>query len=84
MTSMTLLLAILSSTPQQLRVDGKAGNNTLNAVFDAPLGERITATSSAVSCDIRVDPEGLGGRCSVPLASITVDAYPTKSDHFRQ
>jgi len=53
-----LLLAILSSAPQALRVDGKAGNNTLNAVFDAPLGERITATSSAVSCDIRVDPEG--------------------------
>jgi len=87
-TSMTgpVLLAILSSAPQPLRVDGKAGNNTLNAVFDAPLGERITATSSAVSCDIQVDPEGshLGGRCSVPLASITVDADPTKSDHFRQ
>ena len=88
MTPMTgpLLLAILSSAPQPLRVDGKAGNNTLNAVFDAPLGERITATSSAVSCEIQVDHEGrnLGGRCSVPLASITVDADPTKSGHFRQ
>ncbi len=40
---------------QTLRVDGKAGNNTLNGVFDAPLGERITATSSAVTCDIQVD-----------------------------
>ena len=88
MTSMSapLLLAVLSAAPQALRVDGKAGNNTLNAVFDAPLGERITATSSAVSCEIQVDAEGsgLGGRCSVPLTSITVDADPTKSDHFRQ
>jgi len=81
-----LVLALLSASPQALRVDGKAGNNTLNGVFDAPLGERITATSSAIACDLHVDPEGegLSGRCSVPLQSITVDADPTKSDHFRQ
>ncbi len=81
-----LLLVLSAAEPQSLHVDGSAGNNTLNGVFDAPLGERITATSSAVGCDLRVDAGGrnLSGRCSVPLASITVDADPTKTDHFRQ
>jgi len=81
-----LLLVVLSAAPQDLRVDGNAGNNTLNGVFDAPLGERITATSSAVACELQVDPGAgfVSGRCSVPLESITVDADPTKSDHFRQ
>ncbi|HZW91304.1 MAG TPA: hypothetical protein VFF12_19650 [Myxococcaceae bacterium] len=82
----TVLLAVLSAAPQELRVDGNAGNNTLNGVFDAPLGERITATSSAVGCELTVDPDAgqVSGRCSVPLESITVDADSTKSDHFRQ
>ncbi|HTS82672.1 MAG TPA: hypothetical protein VMH40_18870 [Myxococcaceae bacterium] len=81
-----VVVLLLSAPPQALRVDGRAGNNTLNGVFDAPLGERITATSSAVACDIQMDAEGrnLSGRCSVPLSSMTVDADPTKSDHFRQ
>src|SRR5215467_7164592 len=81
-----VVLVLLASPAETLRVDAKAGNNTLNGVFDAPLGERITATSSAVGCDIHVDAQGrnLSGRCSVPLATITVDADPTKSDHFRQ
>ena len=81
-----LLLVVLSAAPQDLRVDGNAGNNTLNGVFDAPLGERITATSSAVACELKVDPGAgfVSGRCSVPLETITVDADPTKSDHFRQ
>lgn len=81
-----VVLWVLSAAVQTFHVDGKAGNNTFNGVFDAPLGERITATSSAVSCDIQVGPEGrnLSGRCSVPLQSITVDADPTKSEHFRQ
>jgi len=81
-----VLLALLAAPPPTLRVDGSAGNNTLNGVFDAPLGERITATSSAVSCDIRVDGEGrnLSGTCSVPLDTITVDADATKTEHFRQ
>jgi hypothetical protein len=81
-----LLLAVLSTASQDLRIDGKAGNNTLNGVFDAPLGERITATSSAVGCELQVDPEAghVSGRCSVPLESIIVDADATKSDHFRQ
>jgi hypothetical protein len=81
----TALLAVLSAAPQELRVDGTAGNNTLNGVFDAPLGERITATSSAVGCELQADAAGyVSGRCSVPLESITVDADATKSDHFRQ
>jgi len=81
-----VVLVLLASPAETLRVDAKAGNNTLNGVFDAPLGERITATSSAVGCEIRLDAGGrnLSGRCSVPLATITVDADPTKSDHFRQ
>ena len=58
----------------------------MNGAFDAPRGERITAISTAVGCDIQVDPEGrnLSGRCSVPLSSITVNADPTKSYPFRQ
>jgi len=81
-----VVLLLLTAPPQTLRVDATAGNNTLNGVFDAPLGERITATSSAVGCDLQVDPGGrrLSGRCSVPLSTITVDGDPTKSDHFRQ
>ena len=81
-----VVLAVVSASVHTLRVDGRAGNNTLNGVFDAPLGERITATSSAVACDLQVDGEGrnLSGRCSVPLQSITVDADPTKTEHFRQ
>ena len=81
----TLMLVLALASPA-LRVDGKAGNNTLNGVFEAPLGERITATSSAVSCDLRVDGQRqtLSGRCSVPLTSITVDGDPTKTGHFQQ
>lgn len=81
-----VVLLALSASVQPFHVDGKAGNNTLSGVFDAPLGERITATSSAVECDIQVDGEArnLSGRCSVPLKSITVDADPTKTEHFRQ
>jgi hypothetical protein len=79
-------LLVSASPVQTLRVDGEAGNNTLNGVFDAPPGERITAVSSAVHCDIQIGPDGrnLSGRCSVSLTSITVDADPTKTEHFRQ
>jgi len=71
---------------EELRVYPDAGNNTFNAVFDAKLGERITAQSSAVSCDLRYDEKtGLAsGRCSVPLASIKVDNEDTKTEHFQQ
>lgn len=81
-----VLLLVSASPPRTFHVDREAGNNTLNGVFDAPLGERITAVSSAVGCDIQLSPDGrnLSGRCSVPLTSITVDADPTKTEHFRQ
>ncbi len=67
-------------------VNPDAGNNAFSAVFDAALGERITAVSSAVGCTLRVDVRTgtASGTCSVPLASIRVDNDDTKSDHFRQ
>ena len=61
-------------------VDPEAGNNTFNAVFDAAIGERITALSSAVGCTITADEEKHDGhaKCSVPLTSIKVDSDDTK------
>jgi hypothetical protein len=82
-------LALAVAAPalaEELEVNPDAGNNAFSAVFDASLGERISAVSSAVGCQIRWD-EGSGiasGRCSVPLESIRVDNDDTKSDHFRQ
>src|SRR5262249_14323919 len=72
--------------PSILKVDPDAGNNTFSAVFDAALGERITAVSSAVGCTIVADEGKLEGhaQCSVPLTSITVDSDETKTDHFQQ
>jgi len=71
---------------ETLVVDGAAGNSTMTAVFDAPLGERITAVSSAVACSASWEPKTgvVSGKCSVPLTSITVDADDTKTGHFRQ
>ena len=67
-------------------VDPDAGNNTFTAVFDAAVGERITAVSSSVGCTLSVDEAKLAGSasCSVPLTSIRVDNDDTKSDHFQQ
>src|SRR5215831_11927048 len=67
-------------------VDPDGGNNTFNAVFDAALGERITAVSSAVGCTVVADEEKLEGhaKCSVPLTSVKVDSDDTKTDHFQQ
>jgi hypothetical protein len=87
-----LLLALVLSTSSaataetRFTVDPEAGNNTLSAVFDAAIGERITAVSSAVGCTLLVDEAKLQGKatCSVPLISIRVDNDDTKSDHFRQ
>jgi hypothetical protein len=69
---------------------GPAGGEQSNftAVFDAPLGERINAISSAV--ELRPSPATprlgtAGGHCSVPLESIMVDGDDTeKSEHFQQ
>lgn len=71
---------------EDFRVDPDTGNNKFDAVFDAALGERITAQSSAVSCDLRYDDKtGLAsGRCSVPLTRIRVDNDDTKTEHFGQ
>lgn len=69
-----------------LSVDADAGNNTFNAVFDAALGERITAVSSAIGCTVKADEAKLEGhaKCSVPLTSIKVDSDETKTEHFQQ
>ena len=56
------------------------------AVFDAKLGERITAQSSAVGCDLTFEEKTgtASGACSVPLTSIKVDNEETKTEHFQQ
>jgi len=90
MQARVIALAIALAAPAvagtRFTVDPEAGNNTFTAVFDAAIGERITAVSSAVSCTLDVDEEKLEGKatCNVPLTSIKVDADDTKSDHFRQ
>lgn len=82
----SLLLAPAASRAEVLEVAPEAGNSSFSAVFDAALGERINAVSSAVGCEITFDERtGIAsGRCSVPLTSIKVDADDTKSDHFQQ
>jgi hypothetical protein len=78
-----MILALLVASA--LTVDPKAGNSKFDAVFDAPLGEKIDAMSSAVSCNIAYDAAtGAVGSCSVPLTSIMVDNEPTKTEHFQQ
>jgi hypothetical protein len=83
-----LLSGLALSIPargESLAVNPDNGNNTFSAVFDAPLGERITAVSSAVSCDIAYDETAgtASGRCSVPLTTVMVDNEKTKTEHFR-
>src|SRR5438034_11835586 len=86
--SLSLTLAGSSATlaDTKFAVDPEAGNNTFTAVFDAAVGERITAVSSAVACTLAVDEAKLEGKasCSVPLTSIRVDNDDVKSEHFRQ
>ena len=82
---LTLLLATPAATlAEELAVNPDAGNSGFSAVFDAALGERINAVSSAVGCQVSFDEQaGLAsGRCQVPLTSIKVDADETKSGHF--
>lgn len=70
---------------ESFRVDPDKGNSSMTAVFSAPLGERITAVSTSISCDLDVAGDGSAtGRCSLPLTSINVDNEPDKTDHFRQ
>jgi hypothetical protein len=85
--ALSLSLALpLAAVAEDFTVNSDAGNSGFSAVFDAALGERINAVSSAVGCDVVFDEKtGLAsGRCSVPLTSIKVDADDTKSDHFHQ
>ncbi len=83
---MTLALAARAAAADRYSVDPQAGNNNFSAVFDAPLGERINAISSAVGCELSYDAatQTAGGHCSVPLTSIKVDGDDTKTDHFQQ
>jgi hypothetical protein len=82
---LTLLLAAPATFAEELSVNPDAGNSGFSAIFDAALGERISAVSSAVGCQVSFDEKtGLAsGRCQVPLTSITVDNDSTKSEHFR-
>ncbi len=76
----------LRAQAEDFEVNPDAGNNTFSAVFDAKLGERINAVSSAVACAVQYDEKAgtASGSCSVPLDSIRVDNDDTKSGHFRQ
>jgi hypothetical protein len=80
------LAGVGEASAQALIVNPDTGNSSFTAVFDAALGERITALSSAVGCDVTLDEKtGLAsGHCTVPLGSIRVDNDDVKSDHFRQ
>ena len=73
-----------SAAAQSYTVDPEAGRNTFSAVFDAPLGERIMADSSAVGCNFKLTGLIAGGHCAVALTSIKVDADATKTEHFEQ
>jgi len=83
------LLAVVPGLPaaaESFLVDPETGNNTFSAVFDAALGERITALSSSVSCRLNLDERAstASGICSVPLTAIRVDNEDTKTEHFQQ
>ncbi len=80
------LVGPLATRAEEFSVDPDAGNNGFSAVFDAALGERINAVSSAVGCSVSLDEKtGLAsGRCFVPLTSIKVDSDDTKTNHFNQ
>lgn len=75
-----------AASAEELAVNPDAGNSGFSAVFDAAVGERINAVSSAVGCELSHDEKtGLvSGHCSVPLTSIWVDNDDTKSEHFQQ
>lgn len=85
-SSPVLHLGIAGAAASTFNVDPNLGNSAFTAVFDAPLGERITAVSSAIGCTLEVDESTLTGnaKCSVPLTSIRVDNDDTKSEHFAE
>jgi len=81
-----LLLAPAAARAEPFEVNPDVGNSSFSAVFDAKLGERINAVSSAVGCQVAYDEKTgvASGTCSVPVESIRIDNDDTKSDHFRQ
>jgi hypothetical protein len=83
---LAVVLTISGAYAEEFHVDPDVGNSTFNAVFDATLGERISATSSAVECNVTYDEKGgtMSGTCSVPLTTIKVDNEDTKTEHFQQ
>lgn len=85
---LALALVLLAATPgaRGFVVDASLGSSNFQAVFDAAVGERIVAVSSAVACDVTFDVAAntVSGRCEVPLTSVTVDNEPTKTAHFRE
>jgi hypothetical protein len=89
MNRAVLLLALALGAPaaaEDFKTNPDAGNNVFTAVFDAKLGERITAQSSSVGCDVTYDEKTgtASGSCSVPLTSVKVDNEDTKTEHFQQ
>jgi len=92
-TCLSLALGVLcsfagvrSASAEHFKVDPEVGNNTMGAVFDAPLGERINALTNEVACTLEWDQKAsaMSGSCEVPLKAIRVDNDDTKSEHFRQ
>ena len=75
-----------SAMAESFKTDPEAGNSVFTAVFDAKLGERITAQTSAVACEIEYDENAgtASGSCSVSLTSVKVDNEDTKTEHFQQ
>jgi len=72
-----------ASEPYAVKAD--VGNSTMTAVFDAPLGERITALTNEVGCTLTWDEKaGMSGTCAIPLTALRVDNDDTKTEHFRQ
>ncbi|MGH7948442.1 MAG: hypothetical protein ACREQF_04385 [Candidatus Binataceae bacterium] len=87
----SLAAALASAIPANAavtvaKVDPESAGNTMDAVFDAAIGERIMAVSSTVGCTVSIDEQQKTGHavCTVPLASIRVDNDETKTEHFQQ
>src|SRR5262249_281100 len=74
-----------AAAADDLKVSPDNGNNTFTAVFDAPLGERIAAVSSAGACALSYAPSAAPapGHCSAPLPTVMVKNKKTKTEHFQ-
>lgn len=83
---MAVTLSSSIASAESYFVDPDVGNSSFHAVFDAKLGERIHAMSSAIACDATYDEKAgtVSGVCSVPLTTIKVDNEDTKTEHFQQ